>query len=216
MFPKRREYVRRPPKSGLEKNTYRKLQNSEEKSSRFGVSLPMMAGRLAKITGKVSSSYYTQISQEYIPPNINLGEIFQQDNAPAHNAFGTKVWMAENAIDLLEKRPAQSPDLIIIENICCTLNRRVLKRHPNNIEDLWSACQDELERVPLFFIWKLYHSIPARLNEVVRNHGKNIRESWTLLSMFLSFSFVSSVILRCFVIRSKIISQMKLPFLTLL
>ena len=47
LFPKRREYVRRPPKSGLENNTYRKLQNSEEKSSWLGVSLPMMAGKVS-------------------------------------------------------------------------------------------------------------------------------------------------------------------------
>ena len=61
--------------------------------------------------------------------SLNLSEIFQQ----------------HNAVELLENWPAQSPDLNIIQNVCCTLKQRVLKRHPKNIEDLWSACKMNLK-----------------------------------------------------------------------
>ena len=105
---------------------------------------------LVKITGNVNSNYYIQNFQEYLLPNMNLGEIFQQDNAPAHNAFGTKVWMAENAVDLLENWPAQSPDLNIIKNIWCILKQRVLKRHPKNIDDLWSPVKMYLKECRCF------------------------------------------------------------------
>ena len=158
MFPNQKIYVRRPPKLVWKENTNRKLQNLERKGSWFGASLPMMAGKVSRKLQETSIPIITLKFCKKIFSNMNLGEIFQQDNA----------------VDLLENWPAQSPDLNIIENVWCTLKQRVLKRHPKNIEDLWSACQDEFERIPLFYIPILHHSIPARLNEVVWKCGEKI------------------------------------------
>ena len=67
-------------------------------------------------TWNVNFNYYIQILQENLLPNVNLGETFQHDNVPAHNAFAIKVSMAINAVYLLENWPAQPPDLKIIKN----------------------------------------------------------------------------------------------------
>ena len=60
---------------------------------------------LLKIEGKVNSENYIKILNEGLMPNMYLHEKFQQDNAPAHNSEKTKLWMAENGIDLLENCP---------------------------------------------------------------------------------------------------------------
>ena len=108
MFPNCKIYVRRTPKIGLEEKYL-------SKTTKFGGKKLMIWGfitydsrkGLAKITENVTSNYYIQILQENLLPNMNLSEVSQQDNAPAHNPFGTKVWMAQNAVDFLENWPAQ-------------------------------------------------------------------------------------------------------------
>ena len=70
-----------------------------------------------------------------------VGEILQQDNAPAHRALQTKNWMLENGVELLENWPAQSPDQNIIENLWDMLKRRVKAKNPRNIGEFWATCK---------------------------------------------------------------------------
>ena len=50
-------------------------------------------------------------------PNFFLTNLmFQDDNAPPHASRQTKLWKETNKIPMLSW-PAQSPDLIIIENV---------------------------------------------------------------------------------------------------
>ena len=98
----------------------------------------------------------------------------KQDNAPAHNSILSKTWIAENGLEILENWPSNSPDINIIENVRNLLKKKVLQRHPKNIEELWAFCQEEFEKIPLEYIQNLHSSIPDRLNKIVLCNGKNI------------------------------------------
>ena len=72
---------------------------------------------IAMVSGNLNAGYYTKVLIEHLIPNMYLGEILQQDSAPAHRALLTKNWMLENCVELLENCPAQSPDQNIMENL---------------------------------------------------------------------------------------------------
>ena len=168
----RKQYVRRPPGK-------RYHPNYVASTVKFGGKRLMLWGfikfsgerGLLKIEGKVNSENYIKILNEGLMPNMYLHEKFQQDNAPAHNSEKTKLWMAENGIDLLENWPPQSPDLNIIENVWHFLKERVRKRYPKNFEELWMFTQEEFYNIPTQLIQRLFRSIPRRLKLVVRAKG---------------------------------------------
>ena len=82
-------------------------------------------------------------------PEMFLGKKLQKDNAPAHNSILSKTWCSENGLEVLENWPPNSPDFNIIENVCSLLKKRVFQRHARNIEEVWTFCQEEIERIPL-------------------------------------------------------------------
>ena len=127
------------------------------------------------VSGNLNAVYYTKILEEHLLPNMYLGEILQQDNAPAHRAHLTKNWMLENGVELLENRSAQSPDQNSIENLWDMLKRRVKAKNPRNIGELCATCKEEFEEISVDKIQKFYESIPARLSEFIRKGGKNTK-----------------------------------------
>ena len=176
LSPNRRILVRRPLKSGIEEKYLCKTK-------KFGGKKLMLWGfissdgrkGLAKVSGNMNAVSYVQILQENLLPNMYLGEIFQQDNAPVHTATLTKTWMLENAVESLENWPAQSPDLNIIEHVWSFLKKKVSKMNPKTVDELWHTCEEEFRKIPQDFIETLYESIPRRLNEVLRRNGKNTK-----------------------------------------
>ena len=121
-----------------------------------------------------NSIKYLQILQESLLPETFLGEKLRQDNAPAHNSILSKTWFSEQGLIFLENWPPNSTDINIIENVWSLPKKRVLRKHPKNIEVLWAFCQEEFERIPSEYIQNLYSSIPDRLNKIVQCNGKNI------------------------------------------
>ncbi|CAB1458280.1 unnamed protein product [Pleuronectes platessa] len=98
--------------------------------------------------------------------------VFQQDNAPIHNARLTKTFFQENNITLFD-HPACSPDLNPIENILGWMAREVYKN------GLQFQTMDAL-REAIFTTWRnirtslletLASSMPKRIFEVINNNA---------------------------------------------
>ena len=68
-----------------------------------------------KIKGTLDSQKYISILREHLFPAIADNDIFQKDGAPAHTSPSTIRFFEENDTKLLEKWPAQCPNLNIIE-----------------------------------------------------------------------------------------------------
>ena len=100
-----------------------------------------------------------------------LGEVLQQDNAPAHKSAETSTWFLENGVDVLENWPPNSPDLNIIENLWSILKGRIAKRHPKTLEDLETFALEEFYAIPDEYVQKLFKSIKNRLILTKINRG---------------------------------------------
>ena len=75
--------------------------------------------------------------------------LFQQDNAPVHNARSIQKWFVEIGMEELDC-PAQSPDLNHIEHLWNELERRQQARpyRPTSVPDLTNALVAEWKQVP--------------------------------------------------------------------
>ena len=58
--------------------------------------------KLIQVENRVNSSVYTNILASNLFPHVYLGELLQQDNAPAHKSAETSTWFLENCFDVLE------------------------------------------------------------------------------------------------------------------
>lgn len=103
--------------------------------------------------------------------NLTAKHVFQQDNAPAHNAKKTQQFFKQSKIKILNW-PPNSPDLNPIENIWGILKHEVGKRMPKNREELHNVLTEEWKRIPQDTIRKCIMSMPNRIREVLDNDGE--------------------------------------------
>uniref|UniRef100_A0A3B5BJS6 Tc1-like transposase DDE domain-containing protein n=1 Tax=Stegastes partitus TaxID=144197 RepID=A0A3B5BJS6_9TELE len=98
--------------------------------------------------------------------------VFQQDNAPIHNARLTKTFFQDNNITLLD-HPACSPDLNPVENIWGWMAREVCKNgHQFQTGDgLREAIFTTWNNIPSRLLETLVSSMPKRISEVINNNG---------------------------------------------
>ncbi len=109
-----------------------------------------------RVLNKINTTTYLDLLRENLLTEMNLYEIFQQDNAPAHKLEQTMTWFLENVVELLENWPAQSPDVNIVENAWSGIKRAVYKRFPKNMTQLEEYVLEEFDAYPVEkILWKI-------------------------------------------------------------
>ncbi len=105
-------------------------------------------GPLCFLKSTVNAAIYLEIVEHFMLPSADklYGDsnfIFQQDLAPAHTAKGTKSLFNDHGVTVLDW-PANSPDLIPIENLWGVVKRKMRDTRPNNADDPKAAIKDTL------------------------------------------------------------------------
>ena len=135
-------------------------------------------GHIHHIKGIMDQKMYKQILIHHMRPSmIKLGGkdkiVFQQDNDPKHTANSVKQYIANAGYLVLENWPAQSPDINPIENLWQELKTRLFHPQPHscNKDELFEFLKREWEALPEIFLKNLVHSMPRRINAVIKAKG---------------------------------------------
>lgn len=134
------------------------------------------AGRspLVRVHGALNAQRYVDeiIQPHVLPVMAQPRHIFQQDNARPHTARLTLQTLANNNINVLPW-PSMSPDMNPIEHVWDELDRRVRARvnTPINLNELFTALQEEWDTMPADVIRNVIRSMPARCRAVVAAGG---------------------------------------------
>ncbi len=88
--------------------------------------------------------------------------IFQQDLAPAHTAKGTKSWLNDHGVGVLDW-PANSPDLNPIENQWGIVKREIINKRPKNADELKATIKEIWASIPPQQCHKLITSMPRQI-----------------------------------------------------
>ena len=86
-------------------------------------------------------------------------KIFQNDNTPIQSAKIVSEWHEEHSSEVGHLIwPPQSPDLNIIENLWCILEKQVRSRYPppSSLKELETVLAEEWTTTPLETIQSLY------------------------------------------------------------
>ena len=136
-------------------------------------------GDLYRIHGKVNAMRYREILKHHMAKKYRaMGKdvIFQHDNAPCHTAKKVKNYLSRAGFRVLPW-PSQSPDLNPIENLWALIKHDLYYKAPkaSSLDELFEIIKGIWESFPLELIRKLVHSMPRRINAVIRNNGGHIR-----------------------------------------
>jgi len=98
--------------------------------------------------------------------------IFQDDNAPVHRSLLICLWKKEHHISSFT-RPAQSPDINVIENVWKVVKVHVQKdlSHIKSRKDLIESVLKAWSKLHRTYIRQLYESIPRRIRSVIAQKG---------------------------------------------
>ena len=129
---------------------------------------------LCIVTGTLDSQRYATILHDFLLPICQVGELFQQDNAPPHVSRATISWINDQGLELLQW-PSVSPDLNPIENVWALLARAVYRdgRQFPSIETLKKAIEIEWARLPQNIIRDLIQIMPRRVFKSIQRNGKS-------------------------------------------
>jgi transposase len=168
--------VRREPKRGLSaENCIPTIKHGGGDVTLWGCMSSKRVGRLEFIEGIMDRYSYKRILAENLVLSceiLGLPEdfIFQQDNNPKHKSQYVREFFRENSINVLDW-PSQSPDLNPIEHLWDHVKRGVRKLAPKNIRELKEKVIQISNEITPELCKKLVHSIPKRMEEVVRAEG---------------------------------------------
>ncbi len=109
-------------------------------------------GPLCFLKSTVNAAINQEILEHFILPSADklYGDadfIFQQDLAPTHTVKGTKSWLNDHGVTVLDW-PANSPDLNPIENIRGIVKRKMRNKRPKNTDGLKATVKES---------WASYH-----------------------------------------------------------
>lgn len=78
--------------------------------------------------------------------------MYQHDNDPTHTAKCVKDWFVENGTNVI-KRPAQFPDLNIIQNLWEIVDRKILRQNYKDKDSLFQQAEIAWKSIPtdIFF-----------------------------------------------------------------
>ena len=109
------------------------------------------------------------------------GAVFQQDGASCHNAALTRLWFADQNVNLLEGWPANSPDLSPIEQIWGIAKRFIILRFgmrtPLTIQQLETAAIEAYEEIDQKTIQILTLSVQFRIRLCIARNGKYVGDA---------------------------------------
>ncbi len=124
-----------------------------------------VVGPLFFLKSTVNAAIYQDILKHFMLPSADklYGDadfIFQQDLAPAHTAKGTKSWLNDHGVTVLDW-PANSPDLNPIENLWGIVKRKMIEA---TIKATWASITPEQ-------CHGLIASMPRRIDAVIHAKG---------------------------------------------
>ncbi len=125
-------------------------------------------GPLCFLKYTVNAAIYQDILEHFMLPSADklYGDadfIFQQDLAPTHTAKGTKSWLNDHGVTVLDW-PANSTDLNPIDNLWGIVKRKMRDTRPNNADDLKAAIRATWALITPEQCHRLIDSMPRRID----------------------------------------------------
>ncbi len=136
-------------------------------------------GPLCFLKTNVTAPVYQEILEHFMLPSADklfkdADFIFQQDLAPAHTAKSTKSWLNDHGVVCwccVLDWPANSPDLIPIENLRGIVKRKMRNKRPKNADELKATVKETWASIPPQQCHKLITSMPRRIEAVIKAKG---------------------------------------------
>lgn len=158
-----------------EKNSFGKTHYAKKQMFWAAISMDGKS-TLVPLSGKVNAARYIELLQKNLVPFMSTlpqgrRYIFQQDNAPIHNAKATSTWFNTNKIKMMHW-PPYSPDLNPIENLWGILKHRLIDRNIKTIPDLITIAQHEWDSIPLSHVKNSIKSMKNRISQVAHRGGE--------------------------------------------
>jgi transposase len=176
LYCRRRQYVRRPIAQRFNPMyTMKTVKYGGPSVLVWGAIMGDGTKVLCRCPPILNSRDYQDVLDRSLIPFLKKDSIFMQDGAPCHRSRSTLDFLDSRNICLLSDWPSQSPDLNILENLWSVLKNRVQKRLPRTSDELWAFTEEEWNGISKEEVIHLFHSIPARLREVIRNKGHHIK-----------------------------------------
>ncbi len=129
-------------------------------------------GPLCFLKSTVNTAVYQEVLEHFMLTSADklYGDadfIFQQDLAPVHTAKGTKSWINDHGVTVLDWS-VNSPDLNPIENLWGIVKRKMRDTRPNNADDLKAAIKATWASITPEQCHRLIASMPRRIDAVIK------------------------------------------------
>ncbi len=127
-------------------------------------------GPLCFLKTNVTAPIYQEILEHSMLPSADqlfkdADFIFQQDLAPAHTAKGTKTWLNDHGVGVLDCS-ANSPDVNPIENLWGIVKRKMRNKRPKYADVLKATVKETWASIPSQQCHKLITSMPRRIEHI--------------------------------------------------